>query len=596
MRNFFKYAFASAVGTLASLILLLSLLSVGAGSLILFLFSTASGDTGPKIEDKSILSFDLSIDMTDSAPLNGVDWFLSPEPVMSLRTVLDCLEAAAKDDRIVGLYLHGHTKAGLATLKEIRDALEKFKATGKPITAYEVNWSERDYYLASVADRVLINPLGTLEFNGFRAETTFFAGALEKYGVGVQVLKAGRYKSAVEPFVQTQSSPENREQIQALLADLWNEFLTATGTSRDIKPQELQAIADNNGLLRAKQAEELELVDEITYFDQVLDDLKDLTESDEEEPSFQQATLPQYAAMVASDRAVEQTEQTVAVVYAEGEIVPGRGEFDQVGGDKFAKILRELRLDDTVKAVVLRVNSPGGSATASEVIMREVLLTRKQKPVVVSMGTAAASGGYLISMQADQIFASPSTITGSIGVFGLLLNVQEIANQNGITWDIVKTGRYADITTLTRPSTQQELALQQQVVDEIYDRFVKTVAESRDLPQQRVAQIAEGRVWSGLDAQQLGLVDNLGGLTAAIQAAADQADLEEEDWQVEEYPKPPSLEELILGGLFNSPLQTKSDHPLASDFQKLRSGLEILKSLNDPQGIYTRLPLSTWID
>ena len=603
MRDFLKFFLASALGTFASLVALIVLLGLGAGSLIVFLLATASVETEPEMEDKSILMFDLSIDILDSVPPSGAGIVLEETFVgasnraISLREALDSLEQAAADDNIVGLYMHGNTGEGFATLKELREALEKFKQSGKPIIAYEMIWSERDYYLTSVADTLALNASGIIEFNGFSAETQFLAGALQKYGIGVQVLRAGRYKSAVEPFIRTESSPEDREQTQALLADLWQELLTIAAESRELTPQELQQLADEGGLLMAQDALEAGLVDQVSYFDKVLTELQDLTETEAEEgDAFPQISLSAYSRLVNQRSASDLKGDTIAIVYADGEIVSGEGSPGIIGSDTLTKALRKVRLDDSVKAVVLRVNSPGGGASASEVISREVELTSEAKPVVVSMGDFAASGGYMISTRADKIFASPGSITGSIGVFGLLLNLKQVANDNGVTWDVVKTAKFADISTISRPQTTAELKLQQAVVDDLYERFITMVAESRQISRDEVDDIAQGRVWTGIDAKQIGLVDELGGLNAAIAAAAEQAELEQ--WRIEEYPKPRTLEEQIFENLFGqliSRLPMGTD-PLTQEFRKLQAELAVIQLLSDPRGLYTRLPFTTEIE
>ncbi|MBE9127390.1 signal peptide peptidase SppA, partial [Coleofasciculus sp. LEGE 07081] len=582
MRQFFKQTFASLIGSLAGLILFFGL---GTTGLLLLIIAAASRDTSPQVKDKSVLVFDTALTITDTDPSSSTSDALQEAVLgevtdtITLRTVLDNLDKAAKDSRIVALYLDGSrtgagSNTGFATLKEVREALERFKATGKKIIVYDVDLGEDEYYLTSVADTIILNPMGSMELNGFSSEPLFFTGALEKFGIGVQVIRVGKYKSAVEPFVLKQLSPENRQQMQALLGDLWNEFLTEVGKSRKIPPQQLQAIANNQGVLMAEAALQGRLVDKVAYSDEVVAELKELSGASEKDESFRQISLATYADVKNKKAIHRSSDNKIAVLYAEGEIVDGEGGVQQIGGDSFAEQMRQLRLDENVKTVVLRVNSPGGSATASDVIQREVRLTREKKPVIVSMGNVAASGGYWISTYSDRIFAQPNTVTGSIGVFGLLPNVQELANKNGITWDVVKTGRLADSQTVARPKTPQELTIYQSMVNQIYDRFLNKVAESRKLPKQKVAQIAQGRVWSGIDAKQLGLVDELGGLDAAIEYAAKQAKLGN-DWELEEYPKVRSLEEQILtnligeGGVRN---RLQSDL-LTAEFLKLKADL-----------------------
>ncbi len=605
MRQFLKQTFASMVGSLAGLILFFSL---GTGGLLFLLIAAASRDTGPRVKDKSVLVFDMSLNITDTEPTSSTSEALgealSGERTTSvtLRTVLDTLDKARQDKRIIALYLDGSknstgSSTGLATLKEVREALERFKAAGKKIIAYDVDLGKQGYYLSSVANTIVLNPMGTVQINGFSSQPLFYTGALEKFGIGVQVIRVGKYKSAVEPFVLKKLSPENRQQTQALLNDLWGDFLTTIGKSRKLSPQQLQAIVDSQGELMASEAQTRRLVDKVAYFDEVVADLKQLTGSDEEDKSFRQIRLTTYARAQSKDVKKRTSKNRIAVVYAEGEIVDGQGSGQQVGGDSFARQIRRARQDDDIKAMVLRINSPGGSVTASEEILREVRLTRDKKPVIVSMGDYAASGGYWIATGANYIFAEPNTITGSIGVFGLQFNVQKLGNVNGLTWDVVKTSRYADRTTVSRPKTPQELAIAQKSVNQIYNQFLDKVAQARKLPKPKVAQIAQGRVWSGQDAKQLGLVDKLGGIEDAIKYAAQEAKLGE-DWELDEYPEVDSLEERILKKLTNeaSAQNTKLPDPLTAEFLKIQEDLAILKSMNDPRGIYARLPFNWRID
>jgi protease IV len=425
MRNFIKQTFASLVGTLLGLIIFAGLGTTGLFFLILA--ATSSKDIGPNVKDKSVLVFDLSMKITDGEPtsdeifqntISGVD-----DDRIALRKVVETLEKARRDRRIVAIYLDGTKTSqggnvGYASLKEIRKALEEFRAAGKKIVAYGSDWSEKEYYLSSVADSIILNPLGMMEVNGLSSQPMFLAGALQKYGIGVQVVRVGKFKGAVEPFILNKLSPENREQTQKLLDDVWGEWRTAVGASRKLEPNQLQAIADNQSILEATEAKTNGLVDRVQYADEVVTDLKKLTDSDIEDKTFRQISLNSYAEVPGKSLGVERNSKNeIAVVYAEGEIVDGKGEDGQVGGDRFAKIFNKLRQDKDVKAIVLRINSPGGSATAAEVMQREVKLTREAKPVVVSMGDVAASGGYWIASDSNRIFAEPNTITGSIGVF-----------------------------------------------------------------------------------------------------------------------------------------------------------------------------------
>ncbi len=593
MRDFLKYTLATFLG-------LLLFCGGTVGGLIYLLLAVASKDAGPEVKEKSVLVVDLAQNITDSkTPTEALNGVLAGRDrnTITLRTVLDGLNKAATDKRIVAVYIYGDSggssATGFATLKEVRQALQRFRATGKPIFAYDVDWREREYYLGSVANTIAVNPIGSLELNGLSSETTFFAGALQKFGVGVQVTRVGKYKSAVEPFLLTKRSPESREQTEKLLGDLWQEFLTAAGQERKLTVPQLQTIADSKGNLMAKEAQQAGLVDRVVYDDEIEAELKKLTGEDGKEKSFRNVDLSTYARAIAKD--VERSSQNkVAVVYAEGDIVNGMGGAGMVGGDRLAAHLRELRLDDKVKAVVLRINSPGGSATASEIIQREIVLLRQaKKPIVVSMGNVAASGGYWIATYGDRIFAEPNTITGSIGVFGQLFNVQKIANDNGVTWDVVKTGKFADSRTISRPKTPEELALIQRSVNQIYDQFLTKVADSRKLDKVKVAQIAQGRVWSGLQAKSLGLVDELGGLDDAIQAAIKQAKLGN-DWQLLESTQRQSWRDQILDQFLESRLatQTQPTDPLTQEFQKVQADLAVLQTMNDPHGVYVRLPFN----
>lgn len=602
MRDFLKTVFASFVG-----LLLFSTLSLG--GLIAFLALIALGSrSGPIIEDDSVLVLDLSLDITDAGPsadpgalINDAIAGRSTPEAVSLRTVLEAIHAAENDDRISGLLIQGNIDpaaqgSGFATLYEVRKALEAFKESGKPIYAYETDWSEREYYLTSLADTVILNATGGMELNGLSAENTFFAGALDKFGIDVQVLRAGNFKSAVEPFIRSDNSPESEQQLQVLLNDLWNEFLTATSASRDLQPNQLQQIANTKGFVLAEDALSAGLVNEVSYDSEVIDQLRELTGESTDKNAKDTATF-RYIDLLSYAQATEATSRQadkIAVIYAEGEIVSGEGGFGMIGGDSLSRLLREIRADESVKAVVLRVNSPGGGASPSEMIAHEVRLTSEVKPVIISMGNVAASGGYMISAYGDRIFASPTTITGSIGVFGLVANVKELANENGVTWDVVKTAPFADSGTLARPLTPQEIAIQQQIIDRTYDDFLTTVAEGRSLDKAKVNSVAQGRVWSGIQAQKVGLVDELGGLEAAIQAAADQAKLGD-TWSLQDYPEPRTFPQQLLESLFGVTwrdrlARTHSTDPLTAELLQVQSQMQIFSQLNDPRQVYSVMP------
>jgi protease IV len=597
MNQFLKQTFASTLGSLAGLILFCVL---GTSGLVFLLIAASLGDRGPQVKDKSILVYDLSTRINDTQPPPTFTQALSSEetPRMTLREVVESIEKAAKDRRIVGIFLDGRKVGegnGYASLKEVRGALEKFRESGKKIIAYDVDANEQEYYLSSAADTLILNPMGTMEINGLSSQQLFFSEAFKKYGIGVQVVRVGNYKSAVEPFTRQNLSPENREQIEALLTDVWRDFLATVSQSRKIFRDELQKIADNQGVLSPEKSRTAGLVDRVAYFDNVVADLRKLTgekerdTKDEEEP-FRQVDMATYADVRVKEYQPKTSKNKVTVLYAEGEIVNGDGNVQEIGGDRFAKDLRKLREDEDIKAVVLRINSPGGSATASDVILREVQLLREKKPVIISMGDVAASGGYWIATGGNRIFAQENTVTGSIGVFGLLLNLQQIAKNNGINSEAVKTANLADIDSSIRPKSAKELGVYQEFVNQIYEMFLDKVAKSRNLPREKVAQIAQGRVWSGEDAKNLGLVDRLGGLESAIQDAAQEAKLGN-DWEVEEYSSQDTFESEILKKLFaaQSSKVAQPVDPLTVEFLKLKRELAKLQALDDPKGVYARL-------
>jgi protease-4 len=599
MGQFLKQTFASIIGSLVGLMLFFA---VGASGLVLLLITATSEEEKPKITDKSVLVFDLSMDIRDNRLPSSFGQTISGEEkeTITLRQVLETIDKATKDKQITALLLDGRNAEnlnGYATLEEIRAALEQFKAAGKQIFAYDVDWSEKKYYLASVADRLAVNPLGSLEINGLSSQQLFYSGAMAKYGIGVQVIRVGDYKAAVEPYTRENISPENRQQTQELLNDLWGNFTRSVGESRQIAANKIRTITEEQAVLEAKEALSSGLVDKVAYFDEIADDLKKLTGTDKKDKLFRQVALEDYATYSADASEQKLSDRQIAIVYAEGSIVNGKGGIQEISSDRFVGILRKLREDSKVKAVVLRVNSPGGSATASEEILREVILTRKKKPVIVSMGDYAASGGYWIATGGDYIFAQENTITGSIGVFGLLPNLEKIAKNNGITSDVVKTSPFADIKSGVRAKTTSELAIYQKSVNRVYDLFLDKVSEARNLSKDKVSQIAQGRVWSGHNAKKIGLIDRIGGLEDAIAYAAERAKLGK-DWKVEEYPQQKSFEEEVFDRLFSAEAMQKSEQldPLTKEFLKFKSELEVIQSFNDPKGVYARLPFNFRIE
>ena len=615
MKNFFSTFFASltalivfSVGCCLVVVLFIAALAAMGGA------AMEGGEKTVAVSKGSYLVVDLSANLQDKPEqMEGFAEIAEAfggegDHILQLRSVTRALRAAANDADIVGIYLHGNFRpmgygSGFAALKEMREALEVFKATGKPIKAYFAHASTRDYFIASVASELTIDPYGMIFMPGLASQPMFLTGAFEKFGLGVQVTRVGKYKSAVEPFTRKDMSPESRAQTTKLLGDLWAEIVTTVEQARGMKAGALQQAVDTEGFLRAETAQQLKFVDRSANLDVVLDELKVAT-GRKDAKTFKQIALKDYAKLVGGDGLVAKRHEAgkielgasgsgkVAIVYAEGEIIDGNGnEPEYVWGQKMAKQLREIRQDSSVKALVLRVNSPGGSVTASEAILRELRLMQQEKPVVVSMGTVAASGGYWIATAAERIFAEPNTITGSIGVFGMFLNVQGLTQDKlGLSFDIVKTGKFADANTIVRPKTDAELALFQKSVDWVYEEFIGKVAAARKLDRAVVNEIAQGRVWSGSEAMKLGLVDEMGGLDAAIKYAAGKAGLGEK-FRVAEYPRKKQFAEMFAEAFDKTHREYSGNvGPLGSLLRQTASELKTLRQLNDPQGMYARLP------
>ena len=605
MKNFFT----SMLGALVALLIFAG----GAFVLVIgFVGAIAAMGGGekaaPELERGAYVVFDLSTNITDAPPpIDFGSLGVAQDEHLQLRTVTRALRAAAKDERIAGVFITGGLRpasygSGYAALSEVRAGIAAVKAAGKPVMAYLTTATTKDYYLASAASEVAIDPYGVIMMSGLASEPMFYAGAFEKYGVGVQVTRVGKYKSAVEPFTRTSMSPENRDQIQKLLNDIWDGLLADIAPSRGTTAAQLQAIVDREGFIRPEQAKDGQLVDRIAYRDEVYDELKAKTGRAGSKQPFKQIGLADYARLSkdiadvpakALEAAVSGAGKgRVAVVYAEGEIVDGEGDADEVGGTRFSRELRKLRLDDGVKAVVLRVNSPGGSASASETIQREIRLMKKVKPVVVSMGSYAASGGYWIAAYGDRIFAEPTTITGSIGVFGVQFDVKKLSGDFGLTFDTVKTGKFADLISITRPKSDEELAVFQRMVDWIYGEFIGKVAEARKIKREVVEEIAQGRVWSGAEAKNLELVDELGGLDAAIAYAVAQAKLGP-NYRLVEYPHPKELFEAVQELIEKiAPNNVRAPGLAGKLAERIEREVRVLRTFNDPQGVYARLPLN----
>lgn len=588
MKKFLQQTFASFIGSLAGLFFFFAL--SGGGLFIFFLALFLSNNT-PKIENQSALVFNLNTQISDAQADNSLSSLINSEntPTLTLRDITTAINQASDDDRITVLYLDGskgNITTGYASLTEIRTALENFKAKGKKIIAYNVSQGEKDYYLTSIADEINLNPMGGMEMNGFASSQLFFASGLEKYGIGLQVTRVGKFKSAVEPFTRNDFSPESKIQTTELLDDLWDSYLENIVKNRPLKTGAINNIADNKGLLQAQEAKDLKLVDQLIYQDEIIDKLKVITNSKDQD-SFRQISIKDY---LSAQETVTQTNK-IAILYVEGSIVDGQGRISEVGSTRFVDEIRKIRNNKDVKAVVVRINSPGGSAVASELILRELQLTAKEKPLVISMGDVAASGGYWIATAGEKIFASNQTITGSIGVFGLLFNVKDITQKNGISNDVVKTNNFADLSNTFRPKTEAELGIIQQNVDHIYELFLERVSQSRKLPVSKVAEIAQGRVWSGKSALKIGLIDQIGGLDSALEYLNEKLQLKN-NYQVVSYPETRTWEVELLERLNNSKIAGNSPdkQTLAHLIWQLNTELSLQEILANPHQIYSILP------
>jgi len=591
MKTFLKTFLA----TLAAFVVIVSMTVCG----FITVGVMAGDENEVNIKDKTVLIFKMNSNITEAQqeedPFGGLERELTGQGSsnsLSMTQIIQGLDKAAKDDRISALYLEGNLVSenygsGPAALLEIRQALGRFKAK-KPIYAYNTGWSKSDLMLVAGASHLYLDPMGAVDMTGLVAEPMFYGDAFKKYGIEVQVTRVGKYKAAVEPFITNKMSDANREQISKMLSDIWSEWKLVIGSDRKLQPEQIQAIADQKGFLLASEAKSVGIIDEIKNYDEVLNELKKLTGKKESDKTFNQVSLQSYLDVDVEDAAPRESKNRIAIVFAEGEIVDGNGSSTQIGGNSLSRQLRRLRMAPAVKAVVLRVNSPGGSAVASDLIQREIILIQKEKPVVVSMGYVAASGGYWISAYSNRIFAEPNTITGSIGVFGLLPNVKRLANSVGITWDSVQTSKLGAMQTLSRPKTEAELARIQTSVDMIYSEFIRKVSEGRRLKPEFVNEIAQGRIWSGKEAIKLGLVDELGGLGQAIDHAVLISKLGD-DYQID-YPQPPK-------GGFNKILESlgKKEEPVGTGnfseiARQIKNQINWLNALNDPNDIYARVP------
>ncbi len=543
-----------------------------AGFFIFFtVLAAASADEIPKVEENSVLYFNMSGIMVDKAVDDPFYEVLSDRPTAhSLLDILAAIKSAKTDDRIKGLYLEPmYLSTGYASFQEIRDAVLDFKSTGKFVYAYSEYMSESDYYVASAADSVFINPTGAIEFNGLSANVTFYKGLFDKLEIEPEVFRVGAFKSYVEPYTRKEMSGENRLQYSDLLLSMYDTYLTNLSASIGKPVDELDDISYLMKVRLPKDAKEHGLIHKVGYEDELEFAIRVRLGllPDEDIPFID---IKNYSQVVAAES--KYSSNRVAVIVAQGDIVMGGDE--GIVGETFANEIKKARENNSVKAIVMRVNSGGGSMTASDMIWRELMLTKGKKPIVASMANAAASGGYYIAMAADTIIAQPNTITGSIGIFGLWFNFTKfLENKIGITHDVVKTGEYSDIYTVTRRLNSYERQIIQGTVEEGYETFTRKVAESRNMSQEDVKEIAEGRVWTGEQALENGLVDRLGSFDDAVQLAVQLADIED-NYRLNYYPKQkPFLQEFIdrMSSTIRTKLFTDPIDPILTQFERVKN-------------------------
>lgn len=589
MKSFFKYVLATITGLIIAGVLAICILF----GVIAAMVSSVSSSSEVAVPANAILHISLNHDIQDRPeknPFEDLDFKgFKSRKTLALSEVVGRIAYAKNDANIKGIYLNlSDVAVGFATLQEIRAALEDFKTSGKFIVSYSEVYTQKAYFLASVADKIYLNPEGTLDFKGFNSSTLFMKDALDKMGVEMQIVKVGTFKSAVEPFILNGMSPANRQQVESYLGDIYQSFLANIAAARKIPVATLFAIANDYKIRNAEDAVTHKMADGLIYKDELLAELKKRLQIKDKKD------IPSIALV---DYKVKEAPKgdfntRVAVLYAEGEINSGESSEGVIGSETISRELRKLREDDKVKAVVFRVNSPGGSALASDVMWREVELLKKVKPIIVSMGDVAASGGYYIAAAADSIFAENNTITGSIGVFGMIPNLQNLLNNKiGVRFEGVKTGKYAGLMTeFDKPMTADERVIVQAGVDRVYRTFTKRVAEGRKISVAQVDSIGQGRVWSGKQALALGLVDRIGSIDKAIIAAAAKAKIK--DYKVVEYP----AEKDPFSSLLNS-----STEKVKVWFAKEQLGdsyryYQTIQSVTKNSGILMKLPYEITIN
>ena len=590
MKQFFKMMLASMAGYFVlSLIMCLIFFSM------LVSIASFTKKTTVEIDRNSVLTLKLDQaipDRTSNNPFADFN-FASMESKKSqgLDNILKALKRAATDDKIKGIFLDlNDVPAGIASIEEIRNALLDFKKSGKFIISYSDDYTQKAYYIASVADQIYLNPQGSITFKGLAAELMFFKGTLEKLDVKAQIIRHGKFKSAIEPFILDKMSDANREQYQKLLDGIWKQMLDGISAMRNISNLDLNLIADSLKIQTAEDALKYKLVDKLYYRDEVLAAINTkLGMGKDEDISF--VSLTKFLNSKEGKTRITFGKKKIAVIYATGEIGSGKGDEKSIGSDGLSEAIRDARGDSSVRAIVLRINSPGGSALASEVIWREVVLARKVKPVVVSMGDVAASGGYYIACGASKIYAQPNTLTGSIGVFGLIPNLGDFfKNKLGITFDMVATNKHSDYITTYRSLEPFETGVLTNQVEHTYKVFVSHVAEGRKMTAADVDSIGQGRVWSGIDAKRIGLVDDIGGLQKAIDEAAKLAGLT--DYKIADYPKFKDPFTQIIESLTGDERSEEIKAALGENYIYY----EYLQNLKSHKGIQARLPFDIQVN
>lgn len=580
MKSFLKYVLATFVGMLLTTFIL-SFIFIGILGVII-----ASQEKVVEVKPNTVLYLKLDKPIVDRKPvLPFYMQVMADRQQIGLDDILESIDKAAGDDRIEGIHLDlNYLSAGIGTIEEIRNALLEFRASGKFVTVYSDYLTQGAYYLASAADEIYFNPEGFFSFVGLRTQSFFLKGALEKLDIEPTLIRRGSFKSAGEQFTEKGYSDENREQLSKLINSIWDGVIGNIARERGLTVEALDKMADELKISGGSSALNYGLVDQLAFKDEVLDSLRSKTgmkPADE----VRSVMFSDYIKAAPASRVKGAGKQKIAIIFASGEIITGEGDENTIGSDKYGRLIRKIRSDSTIKAVVLRVNSPGGSAIASEVILRELMLTREVKPVIVSMGDVAASGGYYISCMADSIIAQPNTITGSIGVISMFLNVEGFFNRYGITFDTEKTNEYSDFMSALRPPRPAEVAYWEMQTDSIYQTFLQHVSKGRDMKVGEVHAIGQGRIWSGTDAVDIGLVDKMGGIDDAIEAAAAMADLGEA-YRLVEYPEQPDpLEQMLkeLAGevrlrIFNT------DPVLEEEYQR------VINQVRNYQGPMTRMP------